>query len=319
MFEKGLVRRDESTRPHVFRAAVAEAQVKRRFVTDLLDQVFEGSATSLAMQALSVKRATPEELRQLRELLDEIEGAGIMTIVEGVGWVLLHFVWQGAVIALALAAAARVDPRRAGEAALRPVVRRVDADARRGAGHGRHRDGGPLQPLQLPAVPKATPVAPATCRRGGRDGARAQVRRRGPQAGDPAADERRRRWPHIRRSRRRSSGRCRGSSPLARWCPAPLRPSARRLVEHPRVLRVVGVSPVPEWCRAQLDRARVAHADRPPRGDRVFDAGLGAGDRGPREAGDRAARGGAVGTERRRSSRPSSRTSSPMSGVTTIW
>ena len=75
MFEKGLVRRDESTRPHVFRAAVAEAHVKRRFVTDLLDQVFEGSATSLAMQALSVKRATPEELRQLRELLDEIEGA----------------------------------------------------------------------------------------------------------------------------------------------------------------------------------------------------------------------------------------------------
>jgi predicted transcriptional regulator len=74
MFEKGLVRRDESTRPHVFRAAVAEAQVQRRFVTDLLDQVFEGSATSLAMQALSVKRATREELRQLRELLDEIEG-----------------------------------------------------------------------------------------------------------------------------------------------------------------------------------------------------------------------------------------------------
>ena len=74
MFEKGLVRRDESTRPHVFRAAVAEAQVKRRFVTDLLDQVFEGSATNLAMQALSVKRATREELRKLRALLDEIEG-----------------------------------------------------------------------------------------------------------------------------------------------------------------------------------------------------------------------------------------------------
>lgn len=74
MFGKGLVRRDESTRPHIFRAAVAEAQVKRRFVTDLLDQVFDGSATSLAMQALSVKRATREELRQLRELLDEIEG-----------------------------------------------------------------------------------------------------------------------------------------------------------------------------------------------------------------------------------------------------
>jgi BlaI family penicillinase repressor len=74
MFEKGLVKRDDSTRPHVFRAAVVEAQVKRRVVSDVLNQVFEGSAMNLVMQALSVKRATPEELRKLRELLDEIEG-----------------------------------------------------------------------------------------------------------------------------------------------------------------------------------------------------------------------------------------------------
>ena len=75
MHAKGLVRRDESTRPHVFRAAVGEAQVQRRFVTDLLDQVFDGSATSLAMHALAMKRATREELRKVRELLDDIEGA----------------------------------------------------------------------------------------------------------------------------------------------------------------------------------------------------------------------------------------------------
>lgn len=74
MFEKGLVRRDESTRPHVFRAAVAEAQVKRRLVADLLDQAFEGSSMNLVMQALSAKPATPEEVRKLRQLLDEIEG-----------------------------------------------------------------------------------------------------------------------------------------------------------------------------------------------------------------------------------------------------
>ena len=75
MFEKGLVRRDKTRRPHVFRAAVAEAQVKRRFVTDLLEQVFEGSASRVAMQALSATRATRDDIRQLRELLDEIEGA----------------------------------------------------------------------------------------------------------------------------------------------------------------------------------------------------------------------------------------------------
>src|SRR5687768_8302358 len=43
MFEKGLVKRDDSTRPHVFRAAVAEAQVKRRVVSDVLDQERHGA------------------------------------------------------------------------------------------------------------------------------------------------------------------------------------------------------------------------------------------------------------------------------------
>lgn len=74
MFEKGLVRRDESTRPHVFRAAIAETRVKQRLVTDFLEQAFAGSAADLAMHALSARRATPEELRNLRKLLDEIEG-----------------------------------------------------------------------------------------------------------------------------------------------------------------------------------------------------------------------------------------------------
>ena len=74
MFEKGLVKRDESTRPHVFRAAVAEAQVKRRLVADLLDDVFEGSSMGLVMQALSAKPASADEVRHLRALLDEIEG-----------------------------------------------------------------------------------------------------------------------------------------------------------------------------------------------------------------------------------------------------
>jgi len=74
MFEKGLVRRDESTRPHVFRAAVAEGQVKRRLVTDLLDEVFEGSSMKLVVQALSAKPASAEDVRKLRQLLDEIEG-----------------------------------------------------------------------------------------------------------------------------------------------------------------------------------------------------------------------------------------------------
>jgi predicted transcriptional regulator len=74
MTDKGLVDRDESARTHVYRAAVPEAGVKRRLVADLLDRAFDGSAMGLVMQALSAKPATPEELRQLRALLDEMEG-----------------------------------------------------------------------------------------------------------------------------------------------------------------------------------------------------------------------------------------------------
>jgi BlaI family transcriptional regulator, penicillinase repressor len=73
MADKGLVTRTGQTRPHVYRA-VAEAGIKKRLVADLLDKVFEGSAMGLVMQALSARPASREELRQLRELLDGMEG-----------------------------------------------------------------------------------------------------------------------------------------------------------------------------------------------------------------------------------------------------
>jgi len=73
MTDKGLVTRDESARSHVYAAAVPEGTVKRRLVSDLLDRAFDGSAVGLVMQALSAKRASPEELRQIRELLDELK------------------------------------------------------------------------------------------------------------------------------------------------------------------------------------------------------------------------------------------------------
>jgi predicted transcriptional regulator len=49
---------------------VPEKSVKRRLVSDLLDRVFEGSAANLVLQALSTKRATPEDIRRIRKLLN---------------------------------------------------------------------------------------------------------------------------------------------------------------------------------------------------------------------------------------------------------
>jgi BlaI family transcriptional regulator, penicillinase repressor len=72
MAEKGLVTRDDAERAHVYAAAVPEAAVKRRLVADLLDRAFDGSAAGLVMQALSAKRASPEEIREIRRLLDSM-------------------------------------------------------------------------------------------------------------------------------------------------------------------------------------------------------------------------------------------------------
>ncbi|MDQ3244369.1 MAG: BlaI/MecI/CopY family transcriptional regulator [Gemmatimonadota bacterium] len=71
MAEKGLVVRDETERSHVYAAGVPEASVKRRLVSDLVERAFDGSAAGLVLQALSSKRATPGELKQIRQLLDE--------------------------------------------------------------------------------------------------------------------------------------------------------------------------------------------------------------------------------------------------------
>jgi predicted transcriptional regulator len=70
MVEKGIAVRDESARSHVYRAAVSEDRTKRRLVSELVDRAFDGSAAGLIMQALSAARVSPDELQQIRELLD---------------------------------------------------------------------------------------------------------------------------------------------------------------------------------------------------------------------------------------------------------
>ncbi len=72
MAQKGLLLRDESQRSHVYRAASAEAQTQGRLLGDLMDRAFAGSASQLVLRALSVKRASAEELEQIRALLDQL-------------------------------------------------------------------------------------------------------------------------------------------------------------------------------------------------------------------------------------------------------
>jgi len=63
------VRRDESSRTHVYEAAFTQDQTERQLVTDLLDRLFDGSAAKLVLQALASNRTTPEELDEIRKLI----------------------------------------------------------------------------------------------------------------------------------------------------------------------------------------------------------------------------------------------------------
>lgn len=70
MTEKGLVRRDDTDRTHVYTPRLSEEQTQRQLVRDLLDRAFGGSASKLVMQALNARRATQEELGEIRKLIE---------------------------------------------------------------------------------------------------------------------------------------------------------------------------------------------------------------------------------------------------------
>jgi predicted transcriptional regulator len=70
MTEKGLVRRDDTDRTHVYAPRLSEEQTQRQLVRDLLDRAFGGSASKLVLQALHARRATDEELGEIRRLIE---------------------------------------------------------------------------------------------------------------------------------------------------------------------------------------------------------------------------------------------------------
>ena len=72
MAEKGLVVRDEEQRAHVYRVAIPEETTQRQLTSDFLQRAFGGSATRLMMHLVH-GHAGPEELAELRRMLEEAE------------------------------------------------------------------------------------------------------------------------------------------------------------------------------------------------------------------------------------------------------
>ena len=71
MTEKGLVDRDERERAHLYRAAVSQADTERRFLRELSERFFAGSAAQLALRALQIEKASDEELEAIRQLIQK--------------------------------------------------------------------------------------------------------------------------------------------------------------------------------------------------------------------------------------------------------
>ncbi len=73
MSEKRLVRRDEKQRAHIYEAAQPREWTQKQLAGDLLQRAFNGSAKSMLLGALSSRRASKQELAELRHFLDEYE------------------------------------------------------------------------------------------------------------------------------------------------------------------------------------------------------------------------------------------------------
>jgi predicted transcriptional regulator len=74
MAEKGMLQADKASRSHVYRPLLQEEDTQRRLLDRFLDTTFRGSAMKLVMQALGNHQASKEELDEIRDLLDKLEG-----------------------------------------------------------------------------------------------------------------------------------------------------------------------------------------------------------------------------------------------------
>ncbi len=74
MHEKGLVKRDDSMRTHVYQAAVSKEKTQKHLVGKMIDSLFGGSPTQLVIQALGEHKATADELEKIQQLIDSLKG-----------------------------------------------------------------------------------------------------------------------------------------------------------------------------------------------------------------------------------------------------
>ena len=73
MHEKGLVKRDDSIKTHIYQAAVSKEKTQKHLLNKMIDTVFGGSPGELVMQALGNHKASAEELEEIQKILDNLK------------------------------------------------------------------------------------------------------------------------------------------------------------------------------------------------------------------------------------------------------
>lgn len=73
MHEKGLVKRDDSIKTHIYQAAVSKEKTQKHLLGKMIDTLFGGSPTQLVMQALGNHKASDSELEEIQKLLDNLK------------------------------------------------------------------------------------------------------------------------------------------------------------------------------------------------------------------------------------------------------
>ncbi|RZK21644.1 MAG: BlaI/MecI/CopY family transcriptional regulator [Flavobacterium sp.] len=73
MHEKGMVERDTNQKTHIYKAIVNQDKTEKQLVNKMIDNVFNGSAARLVMQALGNHTASADEIEEIKKYLEKLE------------------------------------------------------------------------------------------------------------------------------------------------------------------------------------------------------------------------------------------------------
>ena len=74
MADKGLVERDDTVRPQMYRARYSQDRTQKQLLTDLIQRVYGGSVKTLVLHAIGTRKPTAEELDAIEKLLERFDG-----------------------------------------------------------------------------------------------------------------------------------------------------------------------------------------------------------------------------------------------------